>query len=139
MPPALFTRSAHQTVPRSPAAPTGAAMPARMVSSPIFTGSAGTPFRAWARAAAGRAAAAAAAPAMVRNSRLLVVMGVLLLSSAIRFCSSDAIDWSAGQGPACERRARREPLELLRGDPARHREEAAVGHERQPLGGDRRE
>src|SRR5205823_2569249 len=38
IPPALFTRSSHHSVERSPAAPTGAAMPARIVSTPIFTG-----------------------------------------------------------------------------------------------------
>ena len=54
MPPALFTRSAHHAVPRSPAVPTGAAMPARIASMPIFTGSEGTPFLAWARATAGK-------------------------------------------------------------------------------------
>ena len=79
MPPALFTRSAHHAVPRSPAMPTGAAMPARMAITPIFTGSLGTPFLAWARATAGDTTApAAAAPAAFRNSRLLVVICVLL-------------------------------------------------------------
>src|SRR5437016_4216237 len=38
IPPALFTRSSHHSVERSPAAPTGAAIPARIVSTPIFTG-----------------------------------------------------------------------------------------------------
>jgi len=47
MPPDLLTRSAHHSVPRSPAVPTGAAMPARMARTPIFTGSEGTPFFAW--------------------------------------------------------------------------------------------
>src|SRR5437016_1916088 len=37
MPPALLTRSAHHSVPRSPAVPTGAAMPARIARMPIFT------------------------------------------------------------------------------------------------------
>ncbi len=76
MPPALFTRSAHHSVPRRPAAPTGAAMPARMARTPIFTGSDGTPGRAWAPATAGKptAPAAAAVPATLRKSRLLVAI-----------------------------------------------------------------
>jgi len=76
MPPALLTRSAHHSVPRSPAVPTGAAMPARMATTPILTGSVGTPFLACARATAGAdtAPAAAAPPTKVRNSRLVVTM-----------------------------------------------------------------
>ena len=46
MPPALFTRSAHHSPPRWPAAPTGAATPARIGMTPIFTGSDGMPFLA---------------------------------------------------------------------------------------------
>src|SRR5215472_9087660 len=76
MPPDLFTRSAHHSVPRRPAAPTGAAMPARMASTPIFTGSEGTPLRACARATAGNpaAAAVAAAPAPLMNARRSMFM-----------------------------------------------------------------
>ena len=51
-------------------------MPARMAMTPTFTGSDGTPGRAWARAAAGKptAPAAAAVPATLRKSRLLVAI-----------------------------------------------------------------
>src|SRR5438093_7843983 len=81
MPPDLLTRSVHHSVPRSPAVPTGAAMPARMAMMPIFTGSEGTPGRACARATAGNPSAptAAAAPAVLRNSRLLAAMFAYLV------------------------------------------------------------
>src|SRR4051812_8943659 len=75
MPPALFTRSAHHSVPRSPAAPTGAAMPARMAMTPIFTSG------ACARATSGKppiVLTAVTAPAPFRNPRLLVFTIVLL-------------------------------------------------------------
>ena len=89
MPPARLTRSAHHSVPRSPAVPTGAAMPARMATTPILTGSVGTPFFACARATAGAdtAPAAAAPPTMVRNSRLVVAVGSLCHEALL--CESD--------------------------------------------------
>ena len=76
MPPALLTRSTHHSVPRSPAWPTGAAMPARMARTPTLTGSDGTPGLAWPRATAGKPTAptVAAAPATFRNSRLVVAI-----------------------------------------------------------------
>src|SRR5262249_26056284 len=76
MPPALFTRSAHHSVPRRPAAPTGAAMPARMARTPILTGSAGTPGRGCADPARGAPTtpAAAAAPPPAPNSPPLVLL-----------------------------------------------------------------
>src|SRR3989442_13296025 len=76
MPPDLLVRSVHHSVPRSPAAPTGAAMPARMARMPILTGSDGTADSACPRATAGKptAPAAAAPPAILRNTRLVVAM-----------------------------------------------------------------
>src|SRR5947209_3446086 len=77
MPPALFARSVHHSVARKPAAPTGAAMPARIARMPILTGSAGTPFFGCAPPIEGRPMtppATAAAPAAFRNSRLLAFM-----------------------------------------------------------------
>src|SRR5262249_50888541 len=119
MPPALFTRSVHHSVARSPAAPTGAAMPARMASTPILTGSDGTPGLACARAIAGRpiAPAAAAPPAVFRNSRLVVAISS---PSSLRV-GPRTLELLPRQRHPC-----REPLELLEGDPAWHREEAAV-------------
>src|SRR5712691_4672621 len=85
MPPDLLVRSVHHSVPRSPAVPTGAAMPARMAMMPILTGSDGTPGRACARARAGKptAPAAAVTAAPVRNSRLLLVISILLVRDRV--------------------------------------------------------
>src|SRR5262249_13584548 len=69
MPPALFTRSAHHSVDRNPAAPTGAAMPARMASTPSFTGPA-----VCAKAGTAPRRAAAAPPITARNCRRVVVI-----------------------------------------------------------------
>src|SRR5512144_429197 len=126
MPPALLTRSTHHSVPRRPAVPTGAAMPARMASTPILTGSDGTPGLAWARATAGKPTAptVAAAPATFRKSRLVVAIAFPLVVES---------RWLAAEPLARERHARREALELLECDPARHREEAAVRDQREPL------
>src|SRR6266508_5150433 len=44
--------------------------------------------------------------------------------------------WSPAQLSSRQARARRQALELLGGHPARDREEAAVGHKREPLGRD---
>src|SRR5262249_37932677 len=77
MPPDLFTRSAHHSVPRNPAVPTGAAMPARMARMPILTGSEGTPFFACARATVGNdgaASTAGEAPAPLMNARRRMFM-----------------------------------------------------------------
>src|SRR4029077_18598869 len=76
MPPVLLTRSTHHSVPRRPAVPTGAAIPARMARTPILTGSDGTPGFACARTPAGKPTAptVAAAPAALRNSRLVVAI-----------------------------------------------------------------
>ncbi len=81
MPPALLVRSTHHSVPRRPAWPTGAAMPARIARMPILTGSDGTPGRAWARTTAGKpiAPAAAAPPATFRNCRLVVAISFPLV------------------------------------------------------------
>jgi hypothetical protein len=51
-------------------------MPARIARIPIFTGSDGTPGRAWAPARAGKPAAltAAAVPSTLRTSRLVVAI-----------------------------------------------------------------
>src|SRR5262245_66029640 len=87
MPPDLFTRSAHHSVPRSPAVPTGAAMPARMARTPIFTGSEGTPFFACARATAGNPIAAAAtadAPAPLTNSRRFMLEPPALVDDPVQ-------------------------------------------------------
>src|SRR5256885_10899638 len=118
MPPALFTRSAHHSVARSPAVPTGAAMPARMATTPSFTGS------PWACAGgtSRRSPADAAAAVSPRNSRREVFIASSLLHEPEVF--------------ARELRARDQALELLEGDPARHREEAAVRHRGEALDGD---
>src|SRR5438876_8909714 len=74
MPPALFTRSAHHSVPRSPAVPTGAAMPARIATMPIFTS------LACARAISGKPPTLAAAPVAAtpfRNVRLVFMRSSL--------------------------------------------------------------
>src|SRR5262245_7092708 len=125
MPPDLLTRSAHHSVPRNPAAPTGAAMPARIARMPILTGSDGTPGLACARATAGNptAPAAAAPPATLRNSRLVVA----IVSSLVVELALQLLAGQLGTG--------RESLELLEGDPARHREESTIGNQGQALGG----
>src|SRR6266705_3410671 len=81
IPPALFTRSSHHSVERSPAAPTGAAMPARIVSTPIFTG---PPACANTGAASCRTVAAAA-PAPMSLSKL---RRVVLMASSLRVRAS---------------------------------------------------
>src|SRR5262245_40672400 len=140
MPPALFTRSAHHSVPRSPAAPTGAAMPARIAITPIFTGSVGTPGRAWARAGRGAATAAAApAPMVVRKSRLVVAMRCsFVFEGLVTALALGPVPRSSAAEPgARELCAGGEAPELLRGHPARHREEPAVRHERELVGRNR--
>src|SRR5439155_22064849 len=70
MPPALFTRSAHHSVPRRPAVPTGAAIPARIATMPILTSG------ACARALSGKPPTLATAPLATtpfRNVRLLAI------------------------------------------------------------------
>src|SRR5947209_3078354 len=81
IPPALFTRSSHHSVERSPAAPTGAAIPARIVSTPIFTG---PPACANTGAASCRTVAAAA-PAPMSLSKL---RRVVLMASSLRVRAS---------------------------------------------------
>src|SRR5438445_4454418 len=133
IPPDLFTRSAHHSVARRPAAPTGAATPTRIVRTPILTGPV-----AWADAdgTASRVAAATPAPALMsfRNRRREVSWRVIvrLLRSWPR---RNIVGARLGQPqpPARETGAGDEALELLEGDPARHREEAAIGHGRQAL------
>src|SRR5947207_7611148 len=101
MPPALFTRSAHHSVPRRPAVPTGAAMPARIATMPILTSG------ACARAMSGKAPTFATAPLATtpfRNVRLLVLMQLLLFE--VRF------SLLAGQLSAHQLRARHQPLPL---------------------------
>src|SRR5262245_25065968 len=118
-------RSVHHCVARSPAAPTGAAMPARMARMPILTGSDGTPGLACARATAGKPTvpAAAAPPATLRNARLVVAIGSSLVVEVLAFQFL-----ARQQGPG------HQPLELLERHPPRHGEEAAVGNQRQPFG-----
>src|SRR5881398_205293 len=81
IPPALFTRSSHHSVERSPAAPTGAAIPARIVSTPIFTG----PPACANTGAASRRTVAAAAPAPMSLSKL---RRVVLMASSLRVRAS---------------------------------------------------
>src|SRR5262245_45436414 len=86
MPPDRFTRSAHHSVPRRPACPTGAVTPARLARTPILTGSAGTPGRVCARVRRGRAStppAARVAPAPLRNSRLVAAMSRLPVAESV--------------------------------------------------------
>src|SRR3989442_732124 len=72
IPPALFTRSSHHSVERSPAGPTGAATPAGIVSPPSFAG-----LLACANTGAASCrtvAAAAPAPMSLRKLRRVVLM-----------------------------------------------------------------
>src|SRR5438045_2992813 len=94
MPPALFTRSAHHSVPRSPAAPTGAAIPARIATIPIFTSG------ACARASSGKPpmfAAALLATTPFRNVRLLVIEPPLDMGAAQHRTPKPTLDMGAAQ------------------------------------------
>src|SRR5438045_9415542 len=147
MPPALFTRSAHHSVPRSPAVPTGAAMPARIATIPIFTSG------ACARASSGKPpmfAAALLATTPFRNVRLLVIEPPLDMGAAQpqdpqtpsrpggRAAQDPqpppAVLRLAGQFRAHQLRACHQPLQLLRRHPARHGDEPAVGNRGALLG-----
>src|SRR3989442_4723952 len=102
IPPALFTRSSHHSVERSPAGPTGAATPAGIVSPPSFAG-----LLACANTGAASCrtvAAAAPAPMSLRKLRRVVLMASSLrvrASFPAAFYHTSARAW-LGEGVQAE-------------------------------------